>query len=157
MNVNTSTNKSNKKFYANGLPETVSLVCPQCGKDALLSSCNEPRKRHFDPTLYYGNITCTNCGKVKSIEGTSYDKLFETFPLYFQVPTRYGTIWAFNREHLISLKEIIESKFRSEKPPENGWLYSRVKLGWKLPSWMLSNKNRDYLSKAISNFLAVKN
>ncbi len=149
-------NKRNSKFFVNGIPDMVSIVCPQCGKEALINSKEDPRIRHFDPILYSGNTTCTKCGKVKSFESISVDKLFETFPLYYQVPTRYGTIWAFNREHLVSLKEIIGNKIRSEKPPETGWFYSRVKLGWNLPSWMLSHKNRYYLSKAISNFLAVK-
>ena len=59
---------------------------------------------------------------------------------YWQIPTRHGVIWAYNREHLVEIRDHIQLERRPQ-----GFI--------KLPGWMVAGKNRDEIVKLINRAL----
>ena len=61
----------------------------------------------------------------------------DTVSFYWRVPTQHGEVWAYNRQHLVAIREHIQ-------------LERRPQGLFKLPGWMLSSKNRDEMVKLIN-------
>lgn len=76
-----------------------------------------------------------------------FDPYF-TFPVYYEIETKFGDIWAYNLEHLQVIETYIGDKIRSRNgiPSQNNSIASR------LPQWVKSAKNREYLLKTIQRF-----
>ena len=63
--------------------------------------------------------------------------------LWFVKDVRGHQLWAYNREHLAFLEQLVSATLREKKVASNRTLSNR------LPKWMLSNKNRSHVLKAI--------
>ncbi len=68
----------------------------------------------------------------------------ETPCRYWEISTRHGLVWAWNRSHLILIRDHIQSEHRE-----------RESSLFKLPSWILSSKNREEIVKLINR--AIEN
>ena len=124
--------------------------CANCAAEIKVSLQNVKEKK--DKIA----VRCTNCGETESYEprnieqqwlykndGAPSDNYFG-LPLWLTRNFRGNNLWAYNYKHLDYLKQYIAADLREK----NG------RLGWtmveKLPDWMKSAKNRDKLSKLIS-------
>ena len=62
--------------------------------------------------------------------------------LYWHVQTRHGVLWAYNREHLVKIRNIIEGDSRPRGP-----------LTSRLPAAMMKGSNRSEMVKLIDRVL----
>lgn len=80
-------------------------------------------------------LLCHDChARTELPTGTSYP------PPYWKMSTRHGTLWAYNRKHLIAIRDHIQLERRPQ-----GFI--------KLPGWMVAGKNRDEIVKLINRAL----
>lgn len=118
--------------------------CPYCGK-WLEKHISGPRHP------YLTELECLSCqSKIEEEiiwfqDGHSrpYDPFFG-LPLWFAIDVGGEILWAYNRHHLVFIKDYVEAKLRQRTPNRNSSLVSR------LPSWIKHKKNRDKILKAIS-------
>jgi hypothetical protein len=124
--------------------DKILVACPECSKMATVRSSG----------FGHSQLTCEQCGFTKSKEVTSYslesakDPYFG-LPLWLQAPCSSHTLWAYNFDHLLFLKQYVQATdrrrpVRSTRDPLNQLLASR------LPKWMQSSKNRDQILKVIA-------
>ena len=118
--------------------------CYECGR-RLHEEIKGPKHK------YEFKLICSGC-KCEMIEPIKWEQSHEdkTHDIYFGLPLWFtGTVkgnefWLFNREHLNFLKNYISAKIRVREPNKNSSMVSR------LPSWLLSKKNRDAVLKEIN-------
>ncbi|MBL4697417.1 MAG: hypothetical protein JKX70_01145 [Phycisphaerales bacterium] len=77
-------------------------------------------------------ILCESCNS-KSLLLDQQDMV----SFYWRVPTQHGEVWAYNRQHLVAIREHIQ-------------LERRPQGFFKLPGWMLASKNRVEMVKLIN-------
>ncbi len=124
--------------------------CPYCGR-RLEKRIRGPRH------LPYTSLKCPGCGtEIKEpviwypdFQGKSCDPFFG-LSLWFVESVRGHELWAYNREHLSFMKQLVEAKHREKKANQNRLLSNR------LPKWMLYKKNRPHVLKAIENLQKMK-
>ncbi|GEC05780.1 hypothetical protein SSP24_34350 [Streptomyces spinoverrucosus] len=69
-------------------------------------------------------------------------------PLWLQVETRHGWLWAYNLEHLDVIRRFVQASLRERAPSyETG---PRMTLVARLPAWIKRAKNRDEMLRAVS-------
>ena len=68
-------------------------------------------------------------------------------PLHFQRAVLGHTLWAYNREHLVYLRDFIGATNRVREPNRNSSLASR------LPDWMKAAKHREPILHAAEKML----
>ena len=139
---------------------TMEVECPNCRGHARVQRLQtQPRSARF---------ACVNCGKNQKWEGLSgvvqqsgpdlmakqavylgkpVDAYFQ-YPLWLVFEFRGNTFFAYNREHLLFLKNYISDSLRKRSPDEHGW--SNQSLQSRLPKWMLQSQNRDELLRKIA-------
>lgn len=160
-----------KDTYAKSLYEFMKemlVVCPACGKKAVIKMPDTDKQQESDTRLI-----CTNCGyskrldempdlilhvsKYKAIKGKiqvvggAIDPWFH-LPLWLKVDCCEHVLWAYNYEHLYFLKTHIGAKLRERNTVEN----SNKSIGSRLPKWMTSKNNRDTVLKTIDQLIAKK-
>jgi len=117
--------------------------CPEC-RWLVEARLNGPR---FVPQT---QLNCPKCGAEMTIPitwypefpGQAYDPFFG-LPLWFVGTVKGHELWAYNREHLTFLKNVVSAELREKAPNQNRTLSNR------LPKWMLNRKNRDDVLKLI--------
>ena len=123
--------------------------CDNCGKPLEIFIPNQKEKAN--------NITasCPNCGVIRTFEprneayrliyveqGKATDPVFR-LPLWFQTEIRGNLFWAFNREHLMEIKNYVSSKLRERQTTTHTTMVE------KLPTFIKEAKNRDVIVRAI--------
>jgi len=121
------------------------VVCPRCSGMATVNS-----RGGFG----LARLACELCGSAQSKDVRTYslgsaDDPYFGLPLWLQAPCSTQTLWAYNSEHLLFLKQYIGATdrrrpIRSPIDPLNRLLASR------LPKWMQLSKNRDQILKVIA-------
>ena len=132
--------------YQHGLiPCVLDVSCPRCEQlaNAELSSSDPARPlvevgRH----LLGWQVRCSQC--VYRGTDVNYDDLP---PLYWRVESGGAALWAWNREHLVLLKKVLDGQPVSDHPYE--FLATYVRREW-LRRWP-----RKSLSKGISRLLST--
>lgn len=117
--------------------------CPNCG-EWLEKHLAGPKHQ------YLAELECPRCHfklqdkiewyRVYSV--TPHDPFFG-LPLWFVCVVGEEVLWAYNRAHLVFIKNYVEAKLRHRVANQNGSLVSR------LPEWIKRRKNRGRILKAI--------
>lgn len=124
--------------------------CGYCGHQWLLPQVDQsgwPRE-----VVQSISTVCSECGR-ESIVPLRPQKLYDAgsidphfgLPLLLVEAGRFGPVWAYNAEHLATLKAYISATLRERTSSAgNKSLFSR------LPVWMKAAKNRDSVSKRLA-------
>jgi len=69
-------------------------------------------------------------------------------PLWLQIETRHGWLWAYNLEHLDLIRRFVQAPLRERAP----WYDTgqKMTLVARLPAWIKRAKNRDEILRAVS-------
>lgn len=133
----------------------VLVACPKCKREASVAQSK-------DGSCVRRRAICTSCGWNYDSGGMvawSPDATFSIdghhLSLWLRTSCMGHTLWAYNREHLTLLREIVSADLRqsARHTPSacgcyNGSLYSR------LPTWMLKPSHRDAVLRAIDSLLS---
>lgn len=73
-------------------------------------------------------------------------------PLWLQLETRHGWLWAYNLAHLDLLRRFVQAPLRERAP----WYDTgqKMTLVARLPLWIKRAKNRDEILRAITRIRA---
>lgn len=143
--------KSRFNAYQRTLYEFINnvlVVCPVCGKQAIVHSKGyllETDKKeirltcsHCGHSKYYSETPVLNNSSQNIIIGTNVDPYFH-LPLWLSKDLPYGTLWAYNYEHLNFIEQHIAADLRER----DAYLNDHHSIGVRLPKWMTSKKNRE--------------
>lgn len=147
----------------------IDVFCPKCTKKAVVLG----GKPFLNIAEYEEEVrfSCSHCGYTlryadlpkptvfvnsKGLPVTSrviyhnapFDPYF-LFPVYYEIETKFGAIWAYNLEHLQTIQNYITDKIRSR----NGLPNKNNSIASRLPQWAKNAKNREYLKKVIDKFI----
>lgn len=117
----------------------VYVACPKCGNQALVRKPPEQESHSFTNT----KVTCQHCGFNQASEGNVISDLRLSY--WLEMECEGETLWAYNYEHLIFLKQLIGANLRER----NGLPNANSSLGSRLPRWMTSGKNRRKVMKCL--------
>jgi endogenous inhibitor of DNA gyrase (YacG/DUF329 family) len=104
--------------------DTITAACPTCGIT-----------RTFEPRNELYKLTYKDKGKAS-------DPVFH-LPLWFQSEVKGNLFWAFNREHLMDIKNYVNSKLRERQTT------THMTMVEKLPTFIKEAKSREAILKAI--------
>jgi hypothetical protein len=115
---------------------------------AVLVSC--PRCTHAAPRRFqcFACGHSSRCGKSSPNSrpnGPVIDPYFG-LPLWLQINTRHGILYAYNAEHLEWLCLFVEARLRERRADEWGWTNS---MAARLPRWVKLAKNRDEVLRSL--------
>lgn len=128
-------------------PVLLHLSCPKCARRCVAKKPSENHNKLYagDCTKAWGTddweVRCESCLYRKS--GLSYDALPS---LYYKVCTSGGELWAWNKDHLITLKRFLNHENVKDEPYE--WFLTYAKKEWVL------KRNRRRFVKAIEKFIS---
>lgn len=141
---------------------SIMVRCPSCAKAArviLASEDSDPGSRMlFRPR----RLVCRGCGLsrvwsgrlVTLSRGTAQPATDPYFgiPLWLQVETRHGWLWAYNLEHLDLIRRFVQASLRERAP----WYDTgqKMTLVARLPAWIKRAKNRDEVLRSVSRIHA---
>jgi len=107
-------------------------------------------------------LACRGCGlsrtwsgrQVALSRGTARPATDPYFgmPLWFQVETRHGWLWAYNLEHLDLIRRFVQAPLR-ERAVSYG-TGPNMTLVARLPAWIKRAKNRDEVLRAVARIRA---
>lgn len=149
-------------------PALIAIRCLQCGGNALLHSppadileqmgktggyrVRESAKRITGPIA--GRLTCTGCGLSKNGSITWPDAA------YYQFRIGAGTVWAWNRDYILLLRDWMAAERRDEnllwstkRFPDARVRFPYVHFLANLPKFMLLKRNRAVIVKKINDLL----
>lgn len=128
--------------------------CDNCGEsiDVTIPNCKEKSDSI--------TVTCKHCNNVRayaprydeyrlfyeSIGADMKDPIFN-LPLWFQTEVKREVFWAYNRKHLVDIRDYVSAKLRERKSNEYSTMVE------KLPSFIKSAKNRSAIIKAIDKMM----
>ncbi|MEU6234634.1 hypothetical protein [Kitasatospora sp. NPDC047058] len=107
-------------------------------------------------------LVCRSCGlsrvssggRVSFSRGTAQPATDPYFgvPLWLQLETRHGWLWAYNPEHLDLLRQFVRAPLRERAP----WYDTgqKMTLVARLPRWIKGAKNRDEVLRALARIRA---
>ncbi|MGW2379780.1 hypothetical protein [Streptomyces sp. NPDC001658] len=142
---------------------SIIVRCPRREKAARVAPAPEnPDDRElmlFRPR----RVVCRGCGlsrvwsgrRVTPSHGTAQPATDPYFgmPLWLQVETRHGWLWAYNLEHLDLIRRFVQASLRERAP----WYDTgqKMTLVARLPVWIKRAKNRDEVLRAVSRIHAA--
>ncbi|MFI6585823.1 hypothetical protein [Embleya sp. NPDC050493] len=141
---------------------SIVVRCPGCAKAARVvrgSEVPDPGGRMlFRPR----RLVCRGCGLSRVWDGRrvtlsrgmarpAADPYFG-MPLWLQVETRHGWLWAYNLEHLDLIRRFVQASLRESTP----WYDTgpKMTLVARLPAWIKRAKNRDEVLRAVGRIHA---
>ncbi|MFD3309496.1 hypothetical protein [Streptomyces sp. NPDC058694] len=143
----------------------ISLIivrCPGCEKAARVVPVPEDSDPGERILLRPRVLVCRGCGLSRVWSGRrvalpvgivqpATDPYFG-MPLWLQVETRHGWLWAYNLEHLDLIRRFVQAPLRERAP----WYDTgqKMTLVARLPAWIKRAKNRDEILRAISRIQA---
>ncbi|GAB3919698.1 hypothetical protein [Larkinella terrae] len=131
---------------------TVKWACDHCNESLDFTIPNNKEK--VEELI----VSCPHCGTSQTVKpkNDSYrlryknsgigDPVFN-LPLWFQTEIKGDFFWAFNRDHLIEIRNYVSAKLRERQTPKYTTMVE------KLPHFIKSAKNRDAILKAIEKLL----
>jgi hypothetical protein len=128
----------------------VNVACPRCSNMALVvrpPGDTTPDYRAFGPR----RLVCSSCGYTRDHPGLrvvfspgSRSPVADPFfgaPLWLQLPTRHGVLWAYNLQHLAFIERFVAAHIR-----ERASFYDtgrKMTMIAKLPAWLKHRGNRE--------------
>jgi hypothetical protein len=95
-------------------------------------------------------LVCSSCGYTRDHDGrraclpgnrrAAVSDPFFGVPLWLQLPTRHGVLWAYNLEHLAVVERFVAAHLRERA---NFYDRKRMTLVARLPAWLKYAGNRD--------------
>ncbi|MEV7152714.1 hypothetical protein AB0O05_40150 [Streptomyces sp. NPDC093084] len=143
----------------------ISLIvvrCPGCEKAARVVPAPEDSDPAGRILFRPRRLVCRGCGlsrvwsgsRVELSAGTAQPATDPYFglPLWLQVETRHGWLWAYNLEHLDLIRRFVQAPLRERAP----WYDAgqRMTLVARLPVWIKRARNRDEILRAVSRISA---
>ncbi|MGW1527919.1 hypothetical protein [Streptomyces sp. NPDC002159] len=143
----------------------ISLIivrCPGCKKAARVVPAPEDSDPGGRILFRPRRLICRGCGlsrvwsgrRVALPAGASQPATDPYFglPLWLQVETRHGWLWAYNLEHLDLIRRFVQASLRERAP----WYDTgqKMTLVARLPVWIKRAKNRDDILRAVSRIQA---
>lgn len=142
--------------------------CPAC--DGLAAVRTRPAES--PPTSRATNVfgprrrTCTRCLATQTFtprSATTYRDGLEPhsgLTLWLRAPCCGATLWAYNRDHLLLIRDWVaaDHRERTSPPPGDGFRGDRweaATLLERLPSWMTAAKHRGRVLRTAENLLAT--
>ncbi|MGW3290739.1 hypothetical protein ACWDR3_39510 [Streptomyces sp. NPDC001002] len=136
---------------------SIMVRCPGCAKVARVVA--EPGIP--DPQVWVGHrprrLVCRGCGLSRvwsgrdvqlprGADGPVTDPYFD-LPLWLQIETRHGWLWAYDLEHLDLISRFVQARLRERAP----WYDTgqKMTLVARLPVWIKRAKNRDDVLRAV--------
>ncbi|WP_437064600.1 hypothetical protein [Streptomyces sp. enrichment culture] len=140
----------------------IMVRCPGCGKAARVVPAPEDCDAGGQPVFRLRRLVCRGCGLSRVRSGRSLrfspgtaqpatDPYFG-LPLWLQLETRHGWLWAYNLQHLDVIHRFVQATLRERAP----WYDTgqKMTLVARLPAWIKRAKNRDEILRAISRIHA---
>lgn len=148
-------NNCNRIEYASGLIRYNAIVnrhCDNCGNKIEATIPNNKEK------VEELTIPCQHCGIVRTYKprNEQYKLVYKNsgkgdsvfnLPLWFQCEVRENLFWAYNKEHLVEIKNYVSSKLRERQN------MTRTTMVERLPNFIKDAKNRSSIIKAIDRLL----
>ena len=138
------------------------MCCPRCGRVAHVTPVPGhdygPHYRYLPPR----RLVCGGCGLTRTTDkswaafprGTvarATDPYFD-LPLWLQIVTRHGWLWAYNLEHLDLIRRYVQAPLRERAPwYDHG---QKMTLTARLPRWIKTAKHRDEVLRAVDRLRA---
>ncbi|WP_030691123.1 hypothetical protein [Streptomyces globisporus] len=142
---------------------SIMVRCPGCAKAARVIPAPEEDSAPGGPVLFRPRrLVCRGCGlsrvwsgrAVTFSHGTAHPATDPYFgmPLWLQVETRHGWLWAYDLEHLDLIRRFVQASLRERAP----WYDTgqKMTLVARLPVWIKRAKNRDEILRAVSRIHA---
>ena len=139
--------------------DRVLVRCPRCDSRATVRNIEAAGPAEDRPYGTY-RLQCESCAHRADIAPTWYvfgnlrgraiDPFFQA-PLFLQLDTRLGTVFAYNEAHLEWLDQLIRADLR-ERTHLDG--HANSSMASRLPRWMKLAKNRDAMISAIDKLRA---
>jgi len=135
--------------------ERILVTCPECSRAAQVTRIAEPEE---DFPLYAPRrLTCFGCGYYADRRGNNYsqrniidgavvDPYFE-IPLWLQMRTRHGLVYAYNAQHLEWLESFVAADLRERRQSDDGWVSS---MASRLPRWVKAASNREEVLRSLT-------
>jgi hypothetical protein len=158
--------KIDSRYRIKERPDKFNVRCPKCGAQALMYKKFEAYEQEENGGWAIkesatsiagpitGKLTCKACG----LNGKATISWPED--AYYQFDINGQTVWAWNREYLLLLKDWVAAKVRNEDDLFSLELYPDPKVRWpyihflaNLPKFIVLNKNRDRIVKKILGLL----
>ncbi|WP_284434824.1 hypothetical protein [Streptomyces sp. TUS-ST3] len=140
----------------------IMVRCPGCEKAARVVPAPEDASPGGRILFTPRRLVCHGCGLSRVWSGRlvtlsactaqpATDPYFG-MPLWLQVETRHGWLWAYNLEHLELIRRFAQASLRERTP----WYDTgqKMTLVARLPVWIKRAKNRDEVLRAVSRIHA---
>ncbi|WP_435280945.1 hypothetical protein [Streptomyces koelreuteriae] len=141
---------------------SILVRCPACEKAARVVPAPEASVSGGRILFKPRRLVCRCCGLTREWSGRRIDLSRGTAqpatdpyfgaPLWLQVETRHGWLWAYNLEHLDLIRRFVRAPLR-ERAPRN-LTGPRMTLLARLPTWIKRANSRDEILRAISRIQA---
>ncbi|MFJ2774716.1 hypothetical protein [Streptomyces sp. NPDC087300] len=132
--------------------------CSGCAKAARVVPAPEDSDSAERTLFTPRRLVCRGCGLsrvwdgrlVTLSRGTTQPATDPYFgmPLWLQVETRHGWLWAYNLEHLDLIRCFVQAPLRERGPWYDAGL--KMTLVARLPAWIKRSKSRDEVLRAVS-------
>ncbi|MGI5454505.1 hypothetical protein ACQEWB_15270 [Streptomyces sp. CA-249302] len=137
--------------------DLITVRCPGCEKPARVVPAPEGSDAGGRMLFRPRRLICRDCGlsrvcsgrDVTLSRGTAQPATDPYFglPLWLQVETRHGWLWAYNLEHLDLIRRFVQASLRERAP----WYDTgqKMTLVARLPAWIKQAGNRDEILRAV--------
>ncbi|MFJ1588092.1 hypothetical protein ACIOC1_32820 [Streptomyces sp. NPDC088197] len=141
---------------------SIMVRCPGCAKAALVIPAADSSGCGGRTLFRPRRLVCHSCGlsrlwsgrAVALSRGTAAPATDPYFgvPLWLQIETRHGWLWAYDLEHLDLLRRFVQASLRERAP----WYDTgkKMTLVARLPVWIKRAKNRDEILRGIARIRA---
>lgn len=141
---------------------SIIVRCPGCTKAARVVPAPEDSVPGGRMLFRPRRLVCRSCGLsrmwsgrvVTLSRGTAHPATDPYFglPLWLQVESRHGWLWAYNLDHLDLIRRFVQASLRERAP----WYDTgqNMTLVARLPAWIKRAKNRDEVLRAVSRIHA---
>lgn len=141
--------------------DVIEVQCPRCRCAAQVLPAPVASVTMQRPFFQPRRMACRSCGAIRQHSGKTLafsaargqvvDPYFG-LPLWIQVHTRHGLLWAYNLEHLTLIRSYVEATLRERA----SWYDTRLKMTLvaRLPVWIKRGKNRQELIRIIDRLRA---
>ena len=137
----------------------VLVRCPRCDARATILNIEPAGTSDDRPDGTY-RLQCESCthhadvvpspGVFANVNNRLVDPFFRA-PLFLQLDTRLGTVFAYNEQHLDWLERFVSADLRERTHLEGR---ANISMASRLPRWMKLAKNRDDVLRAIEKLRA---
>lgn len=140
----------------------IMVRCPGCAQVARVVPVPEDSDSGGRILFRPRRLICRSCGlsrawsgRVVRLPGGTGQPATDPYfgmPLWLQVETRHGWLWAYNLEHLDLIRRFVQASLR-----ERALWYQTgptMTLVARLPTWIKRAKNRDEMLRAVSRLHA---